>query len=98
MEITADHCTFAGKESVFYLYDVPVETRDDRAYLWPVVADPILIQTKDCAFVNPFVDKESKAGMALLAYAGAATTGAVCSAGRAKGTCTISDFTPMPCP
>jgi len=72
MEITADHCTFAGKESVFYLFDVPVETRDDRAFLWPVIADPILVQTKECAFINPFTDKENKAGATLLAYTGVA--------------------------
>jgi hypothetical protein len=71
MEITADHCTFAAKESVFYLYDVPVETRPGQQAVWPVIADPILVQTRECAFLYPFADKESKSGAALLAYIGA---------------------------
>jgi hypothetical protein len=71
-QFTADHSTFAGKEAAFFLYDLPVRT-DNPPFLWPVVADPILVQTKDCAFLNPFADKDGKAASAvLMAYAGMA--------------------------
>jgi serine/threonine-protein kinase len=68
MELTADHCTFAAKSTVFFADDVPVRT-DSPPYLWPVIASPIVIQAKDCAFLNPFAEKDGKSAPAsLLAY------------------------------
>jgi hypothetical protein len=71
VEFTADHSTFAGKEAVFFFDDLPVR-KDTPPYIWPVVADPVLVQTKDCAFLNPFTAKDGKAAApaALLAYHG----------------------------
>jgi serine/threonine protein kinase len=75
LEFTAEHSTFAAKEAVFFLEDVPVKV-DAPPYLWPVIAEPILVQTRDCVFLNPFVEKtekESKATQAvLLSYSGLA--------------------------
>ncbi|HKI30769.1 MAG TPA: serine/threonine-protein kinase [Gemmataceae bacterium] len=72
MQLTADHCTFAAKEAEFHVDDVPVRV-DAQPYLWPVVADPVLVQTKDCAFLNPFADKDGKAAQAvLLSFSGVA--------------------------
>jgi hypothetical protein len=71
MELTADHCTFAAREATFYLDDLPVKT-DAPPFLWPVVADPVVVQMKDCAFLNPFADREPKSAAALLAYGGVA--------------------------
>jgi hypothetical protein len=67
-EFTADHCTFAAKGAAFYVDDVPVRT-DAPPYVWPAVAEPIVVQAKDCAFLNPFGDKEGKgATAAMLGY------------------------------
>ncbi len=59
VELTADHVTFAAKETVFYVDDVPVKL-DAPPYLWPVIADPVLLQMKHCVFLNPFTDKDAK--------------------------------------
>lgn len=79
VQLTADHCTFAAREEAFFLDDVPVKLTPPD-FFWPVVADPVLVQTKDCAFLNPFADKEGKAApAALLAYTGvAAQRGLLC--------------------
>jgi hypothetical protein len=83
VQFTADHSTFAGKDAVFVLDDLPWRT-DAAPYLWPVVADPIVVQTKDCAFLNPFADKDGKsAPAALLAYQGVAVQrGVLCWQGE----------------
>jgi hypothetical protein len=66
LQLTADHCTFAAREAVFYMQDLPSQT-NKAPYVWPVVADPTLLEVKDCAFLNPFVDKEGKSASALMA-------------------------------
>lgn len=66
-EITAEHCTFAAREAVLYLDDLLTKT-DAPPYLWPVVADPVVVQMKDCAFLNPFANGEAKSAAALLCY------------------------------
>jgi serine/threonine protein kinase len=68
MELTADHCTFAAREAAFFVDDVPVRS-NAPPYFWPAIAEPIVVHPKDCAFLNPFGDKEGKgAPAALLAY------------------------------
>jgi serine/threonine-protein kinase len=60
VEFTADHTTFAAREAVFSL--AGAEPRS-------VVADPVLVQTKDCAFLNPYAENDGAAAPAvLLAY------------------------------
>jgi len=86
VEFTAEHVTFAAKEAAVYLDDVPVKL-DAPPYLWPVVADPVLVQTKSCAFLNPFADKDAKDGKAaqaaLLEFSGEALRrGLICWQGE----------------
>ncbi len=80
VEFTAEHTTFAAKEAVFSL--PAAEAHSDSK----IVSDPILVQTKDCAFLNPFADPDGKAAPAvLLAYRdGSLQRGVLCW--QAEGT------------
>src|SRR5262249_50736613 len=71
VQLTADHCTFAARETAFYLDDLPTKI-DAPPFYWPVIADPVLVQTKDCAFLHPFADKDGKSAASLLTFGRAA--------------------------
>jgi hypothetical protein len=79
VEFTATHTTFAAREAVFYLPGGETGA-DGKAAPPSVVADPVLVQTKDCAFLNPFASKDGMAAPAvLLAYReGTLQRGALC--------------------
>jgi hypothetical protein len=82
-QVTADHCTIAAREAAVYVEDLPSRL-DAQPFRWSAVAEPVLVQTRDCAFLNPFADKDGKSHpAALLAYTGvAAQRGLVCWQGE----------------
>jgi serine/threonine-protein kinase len=51
MQATLEGSTLAAKEGVIYVEDV---------LAWNLLADPVLVQSKDCAYLNPFLGEDGK--------------------------------------